>query len=64
MANVELARSRNQRPVTYYFEGQVGMGEVLWGDLASCDPWDGVGLGGSQKAEVSYLVKKGYDFEK
>jgi len=63
-SNIELAHSRNQRLQVYYFEGQVGKGEVDWDDLSSHDPWDGVGLGGSQKAEVAYLKKRGYAFDR
>merc|ERR1712070_691490 len=56
-SNIERAISFNQKLVVYFFEKQVGKGKIPWGDLSkdSSNPWDGVGLGGSQKAEVAYL---------
>merc|ERR1712151_563603 len=69
--NVHLAASRGQRLTVFYFDGQVGQGKLNWDDLCSdaSDPWDGIGLGGSQKCEVAFLermrAEKGhaYDFE-
>jgi len=54
--NIHLAVSRRQQLVVYYHKGQLGKGKVRWEDLATQDdPWDGVGLGGSQRVEVAYL---------
>ena len=57
LENVRLAVSRGQRLIVYYFEEQAGKGKVPWDDLASptVNPWDGIGLGGSQKCEVACL---------
>ncbi|CAE7458488.1 unnamed protein product [Symbiodinium natans] len=60
--NVEKAVAQQQTLVVYYFRGQVGQGEVDWADLGEVDLWDKVGLGGSQKGEVAWLKKNGYDF--
>lgn len=63
--NVELAVSRRQRLVAYFFEGQVGEGLITWPELCKKETnlWDGKGLGASQKAELAFLQKMGYDFE-
>ena len=61
--NVELAVKRKQRLVAYFFEDQVGEGLVDWHDLPQSDLWDGRGIGGSQKGELAFLKKMGYDFE-
>lgn len=61
--NVELAVKRKQRLVAYFFEEQVGEGLVDWHDLCRSDLWDGRGIGGSQKGELAFLKKMGYDFE-
>ena len=55
--NIDEAVSYEQKIVVYYFKGQVGTGKVAWEDLRqpTVDPWDGIGLGGSQKCEVAYL---------
>eukprot|EP00660_Eupelagonema_oceanica_P011229 gene11229-2991_t len=61
-----------QKLVVYYFKGEKGKGGVKWEDLRKdgYDPWDGKGLGGSQKAEVAWLdlmVTRGfkeYDFKR
>eukprot|EP00662_Eupelagonemidae_sp_cell21_P057874 gene57874-biopygen10158 len=55
-ANVDRAVLNQQKLVVYYFRGQKGHGKVTWEDLANPDRCKmGVGLGGSQKAEVAYL---------
>ncbi|CAE7486787.1 unnamed protein product [Symbiodinium sp. CCMP2456] len=63
--NVEFAVARKQKLVAYFFEGQTGKGIIKWDDLCKDDanPWDGVGLGGSQKGEIAYLQKMGIDVE-
>eukprot|EP00434_Breviolum_minutum_P037418 symbB.v1.2.033176.t2/scaffold4088.1/size44913/3 len=61
--NVEVAVKRKQRLVAYFFVGQVGQGLVAWDDLATADLWAGRGLGGSQKGELAFLQKMGYEFE-
>ena len=61
--NVELAVKRKQRLVAYFFEHQVGEGLDDWHDLCRSDLWDGRGIGGSQKGELAFLKKMGYDFE-
>lgn len=68
--NIHDAHQQGQRLVVYYFPGEVGQGKVPWGQLAargraseSDDLWDGVGLGGSQKAEVAYLDRFAYAYE-
>lgn len=63
--NVELAVSRGQRLVAYFFEEQVGEGLITWPELCKKETnlWDGKGLGASQKAELAFLQKMGYDFE-
>ena len=50
--------------MVYFFKGQVGRGKVPWDALAADanDPWDGVGLGGSQKCEVAYLEHMGFEY--
>eukprot|EP00665_Eupelagonemidae_sp_cell47_P000822 gene822-3075_t len=57
--SVAAAAWRGERLVVYYFRGEKGRGRVAWGDLAAGanDPWDGVGLGGSQKVEVAFLER-------
>lgn len=63
--NVELAVSRKQRLVAYFFEDQVGEGLVSWNDLSNKDVnlWNGVGIGGSQKGELAFLTKEQIPFE-
>lgn len=63
--NIEKALKMGQKIVVYYFENQVSKGKVFWEDLSDpdVDPWDGVGLGGSQKCEVAYLDHKKYAYE-
>eukprot|EP00438_Fugacium_kawagutii_P018131 Skav231594 [mRNA] locus=scaffold232:256741:258102:+ [translate_table: standard] len=61
--NVELAVARKQKLIVYFFKDQVGQGLVKWDDLPRAELWDGKGLGGSQKGEVAFLQKMGYEFE-
>eukprot|EP00438_Fugacium_kawagutii_P033018 Skav234001 [mRNA] locus=scaffold2637:31687:33162:- [translate_table: standard] len=63
--NVEVAVSRKQRLVAYFFEDQVGEGLVSWNDLSNKDVnlWNGVGIGGSQKGELAFLTKEHIPFE-
>ena len=61
--NVELAVQWKQKLIVYFFAGEVGQGLVKWEELPTAKLWDGKGLGGSQKGEVAYLKKMGYDFE-
>jgi len=58
-SNVHEAVDRGQRLVAYFFLGQKGMGKIPWDMLGheSTDPWDGMGLGGSQKCEVAYMER-------
>lgn len=51
--------------MAYFFEGQVGEGLITWPELCKKETnlWDGKGLGASQKAELAFLQKMGYDFE-
>merc|ERR1712107_791336 len=52
-----LAAERGQRLKVVYFAGAVGQGKIPMEELSlpHRDPWDGVGLGGSQKCEVATL---------
>ena len=61
--NVEIAVSRKQKLIVYFFPGQVDQGRVKREDLPMAQLWDGMGLGGSQKGEVAYLDKMGYPYE-
>jgi len=61
--NVEAAVEKKQRLIAYFFMGQVGQGLVAWDDLAEAELWNGKGLGGSQKSELAFLQKQGYEFE-
>lgn len=56
--NIDLAvKIYGQKIVVYFFKGEVGQGKIAWKDLCNpdVDPWDGIGLGGSQKCEVAYM---------
>ena len=55
LRRVKKAVELNQRLKVVYFPGQVGCGKLPWNLLAIKDPWDGVGCGGSQKAEIAKL---------
>ena len=44
-----------QRLQVVFFPGQRGQGKVAWDELSFRDLWDGVGCGGSQKAEIAYV---------
>jgi len=54
---IQEAAARKQRLLVYFYQGDVGKGKRKWEYLADKrkDPWDGIGLGGSQKCEVAYL---------
>ena len=60
--NVEIAVECNQQLKVVFFPGQVGKGKVNWDDLPKEDLWNGVGCGGSQKSEIAYLEKEGYEY--
>lgn len=67
--NVDKAVALKKEFIVYYFDGEKGMGKVAWEDLTDDKKRQpGVGLGGSQKAEVAYLDTKvaagklGYDY--
>jgi hypothetical protein len=64
-ANIEAAVRLNQRLQIYFFEGQVGKGILEWEELSAeeADPWDGVGIGGSQKGEVAWIKKNNFPYD-
>ena len=60
--NVEKAWKLGQKLKVVFFLGQVGQGKVAWKDLPIEDLWNGVGCGGSQKSEIAYLEKQGWEY--
>lgn len=63
-ANIDLARRRGQELHVYFFpKAKVGDGKVKWHQLPNANLWDGLGLGPSQKCEVAYLDRMGYDYK-
>ncbi|CAK9009130.1 unnamed protein product [Durusdinium trenchii] len=55
MEQVKKAVQLGQRLQVVFFPGQRGQGKVAWDELSFRDLWDGVGCGGSQKAEIAYV---------
>ncbi|CAK9009127.1 Uncharacterized protein SCF082_LOCUS10180 [Durusdinium trenchii] len=55
MEQVKQAVQLGQRLQVVFFPGQRGQGKVAWDELSFRDLWDGVGCGGSQKAEIAYV---------
>eukprot|EP00439_Symbiodinium_sp_Y106_P019642 s3821_g2.t1 len=61
--NVQRAVEQEQRLKAVFFAGQVGRGKVSMKDLPTVDLWDGIGLGGSQKAELATADEEGWEYE-
>ncbi|CAE7642888.1 unnamed protein product [Symbiodinium sp. CCMP2456] len=61
--NVQRAVRQKQRLKAVFFAGQVGRGKVSMKDLPTVDLWDGIGLGGSQKAELATADEEGWEYE-
>ncbi|CAE7850840.1 unnamed protein product [Symbiodinium necroappetens] len=62
---VREAVSKGQKLKAVFFPGQVGEGIPSMDQLRDpgFNPWDGVGCGGSQKAELATLHEEGWSFE-
>ena len=62
---VKEAVDRGQQLKAVFFPGQVGEGIPSMEQLCDrdFDPWNGVGCGGSQKAELATLRQQGWSFE-
>eukprot|EP00913_Durusdinium_trenchii_P003216 g2974.t1 len=63
MKNGHKAVEKGQKLQVVFFAGQKGQGKVHWNDLPRSELWNGKGLGGSQKGEVAYLDKMGWEYE-
>ncbi|CAE7364389.1 HERC2 [Symbiodinium microadriaticum] len=61
--NVHRAIGQKQRLKAVFFAGQVGRGKVSMKDLPTENLWDGIGLGGSQKAELATADEEGWDYD-
>ncbi|CAE7795115.1 unnamed protein product [Symbiodinium sp. CCMP2592] len=61
--NVQRAVEQKQRLKAVFFAGQVGMGKVDMADLPMVDLWNGIGLGGSQKAELATADEEGWQYD-